>query len=91
MAHYYAVVGLLEHSSLSFKLFQKMFPTFFPTEDFVIPKMKVNVNNSFSQVPLGLLERIARANAADMELYEFAKKLFWQRIKACGLEMNDDW
>ena len=83
---HYVVIGLLERFDLTLKILQKRLPYFFP----VVPRnpdFKVNqaVKESKNTVSNDMIRTIKQANWADIELYEFVKKLFWRQVKACGI------
>lgn len=86
--NHYATVGLLEHFHLSLKIIQRRLPYFLP----VVPEeplhMKLNEGKkkfNSSSVSKEMIEKIKRANWADMELYEFVTEMFWKQVKACGI------
>lgn len=85
--NHYAVVGLLEHFYLTLKITQRRLPFFLP----VVPKdpeeMRLNEGRrkKSASVSEEMINKIKRANWADVELYEFVKQIFWKQAKACGL------
>lgn len=82
---YYATVGLLEHYEVYLHVLNKLFPKFFPqvsSDD--IGKFKYNPKYNFDDVPEDLIGEITKANWADVKLYSFVKKRFWEQAKACG-------
>ena len=83
---YYAVVGLLEHFRLTLKIIQKRLPCFLPLIP-IDPTMRENqaVKTNASTVSNEMMAKIKQTNWADIELYEFVKKLFWRQVKACGI------
>ena len=83
---YYAVVGLLEHFHLTLKIIQKRLPCFLP----LIPRDPTRrenraVKTNARTVSEEMIAKIKKTNWADIELYEFVKKLFWRQVKACGI------
>ena len=83
---YYATVGLLENYDVYLQILNKRLPKFFPkipSED--ISKFKYNSEYKFDDIPRDLIRDITRANWADVKLYSFLKKRFWQQAKTCGI------
>ena len=86
--NHYATVGLLEHFHLTLKIVQRRLPYFFPIVPEEPADMKLNEGRrklTSSSVSGEMIEKIKRANWADMELYEFVKQLFWRQVQACGI------
>lgn len=83
---YYATVGLLENYDVYLQILNKRLPKFFPKiplED--ISKFKYNSEYKFDDISRNLIRDITRANWADVKLYSFLKKRFWQQAKTCGI------
>lgn len=75
-----------EYEELSQKLFEKTFQNSFQVYVKVLPdKYKTHNFNLIKSVNKSLIERIDKLNDLDWELYEFAKILFFERIKFYNL------
>ncbi|XP_065070442.1 uncharacterized protein LOC135695312 [Rhopilema esculentum] len=87
MKHFYAAIGLTEHFNLYLKLLRKRLPKYFRLSQFV-PHEKPGVYDGATarKVPSKLKERIKKANAADYEIYQYARTLFYGQLKACGID-----
>ena len=88
IVNHYAAIGLLEHFHLTLKLLQRRLPYFFPVVPGDPSDMKVNEGMSRNQscvVSDEMMDKIKRANWADIELYEFVKQIFWRQVRACGI------
>ena len=86
--NHYATVGLLEHFHLTLKIIQRRLPYFLPVVPEEPLQMKLNEGKkkfNSSSVSKEMIEKIKRANWADMELYEFVTEIFWKQVKACGI------
>ena len=89
MVHYYAVVGVVEYLDKFVEVLNKRLP------DFVLPLPKEGMRRNFvtkgvKRTPLHevTMQRIEEVNKADIELYEFAKDLFFKQATNCGLEIK---
>lgn len=84
MLHKFAVIGVLEEIDLSMKVFSAVLPGFFTTEKQV--SLPVSNKNEQSMV-LSTKEQevIQRANAADIELYAYARDLLHAAATLCNL------
>ncbi|XP_078384454.1 uronyl 2-sulfotransferase-like isoform X2 [Oculina patagonica] len=87
---HYAVVGLLEYFHLTLQITQRRLPYFLPVvpidpEDLRLNETKKKNSTSVSEE---MIEKIKRANWADVELYEFVKQIFWKQAQACGLSVD---
>lgn len=83
---FYATVGLLEHYDIYLQILHKLLPKFFPkVSNHDIGKFKYNSKYNFDDISKDLIGAITRANWADVKLYSFVKKRFWQQAKACGI------
>lgn len=85
---HYATVGLLEYFHLTLKIIQRRLPFFLPVVPEEPTDMKLNEGSkklNSSSVSEEMIEKIKRANWADMELYEFVKQIFWRQVQACGI------
>ena len=88
----FAVVGLVEDLTTSIQLLGHVLPRFFPRE-VKLPDsvMHRNANKKSEKDKMALLrdeetvKLIQKANWADVVFYDFAKKLFYRRIKMCGI------
>ncbi|KAL9955262.1 hypothetical protein ACROYT_G036560 [Oculina patagonica] len=88
---YYATVGLLEHYGVYLQILHKRLPKFFPkVSNQDIGKFKYNPKYSFDDVSQELIGAITRANWADVKLYSFVKKRFWQQAKTCGIRAQSN-
>lgn len=86
--NHYATVGLLEYFHLTLKIIQRRLPFFLPVVPEEPTDMKLNEGSkklNSSSVSEEMIEKIKRANWADMELYEFVKQIFWRQVQACGI------
>ena len=86
--NHYATVGLLEHFHLTLKIIQRRLPYFLPVVPEEPAHMKLNEGKkkfNSSSVSKEMIEKIQRANWADMELYEFVTEIFWKQVKTCGI------
>lgn len=88
---YYAAVGLLEHYEVYLQILHKRLPKFFPQiSNHDIGKFKYNSKYSFDDISKELIADITRANWADVKLYSFVKKRFWQQAKTCGIRTQSN-
>lgn len=74
-------VGIQERFFDSLVLLHKLMGTDLPTEQRILNTAE---GQSLAQLPAALVEEIANANWADIELYEFAKTLFERRFQIAG-------
>ena len=89
----YYVIGILEEMDLSMKLMELMMPTFF-TGIFDAYKGPVGqewTNNSATSVHYNVSAESRKYLSTgpltySMDVYNFIKSIFWQRIKAYGLK-----
>ena len=89
----FAVVGIMEDMQRSLMLFSHLLPRYFRDAN-EMPKAvtEQNVNSKGQEVRKKLeaneelKEKIRAANAADVILYDFAKRLFQRRMEVCGLD-----
>lgn len=86
--NHYAAVGLLEHFHLTLKIIQRRLPYFLPVVPIDPEEMRLNEGRkklSSLSVSDEMIDKIKRANWADVELYEFVTQLFWKQAQTCGL------
>jgi hypothetical protein len=79
-----AFFGLTEYEELSQKLFEKTFKTSFKIEFNVKthkPGKKSSAEVILKNMSESLKENIIKLNDLDFELYEYAKELFFKRLK----------
>lgn len=89
---YFAVVGVMEDMHRSLALFSHLLPRYFRDAE-VMPNKVIeqNVNMKGQEIRKKLVadtelkEKIHAANAADVILYDFIKRLFQERMEVCGL------
>ena len=85
----FALVGIMEDMELSMELMRQLLPQFFAvatenrTREVTLPAMNKNERTvSLSEEERG---EIGRANAADVELYEYARRLLHDRARLCNI------
>ena len=87
MRDQFAVVGIVEDMELSLRVFKAILPQYFlkldPQRSGILPDL--NRNEHSLDVGPDLREKILTANAADVELYEYAKELLYTKVQKCGL------
>ena len=86
--NHYATVGLLEYIDLTLKVIQRRLPYFLPVLPEEPENMKLNEGKTkfdSSSVSEEMIEKIKRANWADMELYDFVTHIFLNQAKECGI------
>jgi hypothetical protein len=71
--------GLTEYDNLSRKLFEKTFKNSFKFEG-VKKKSKLKTVKYIQSIEKDLLEEIKRLNDLDLELYKYAKRIFFERL-----------
>jgi dermatan/chondrotin sulfate uronyl 2-O-sulfotransferase UST len=89
MIHYYASVGVMEYLNEFVAVLHKRLP------DFVLPVPEDGMRKRFvtkgvkkKPISESTMERIKQANKADIELYEFAKDIFFKQAANCGVEIK---
>ena len=89
MLHYYASVGVMEYINEFAAVLHKRLP------DFVLAPPKTGIRKKFvttgvQKKPIkdSTMERIKSVNKADIELYEFAKDLFFKQAANCGIKIG---
>ncbi len=81
--------AITEYEELSQLLFEKTFENSFKFINRVNPKRIVTESSKTLQIfDNTTIRKINEANDLDVELYEFAKILFFKRIKFYGIETN---
>ena len=84
----FIAVGLVENLTLSVQLFQKLMPTYFPplpAVDLAMLLPYTNQNKKTAQADDETIKLIETRNQADIELYKYAKDLFFSKLKACNI------
>jgi len=84
----FIAVGLVENLTLSMQLFQQLMPTFFPPMPVAnLTKLLpyTNQNKKIVQPDSHIAKAIEIRNQADIELYQYAKDLFFSRLKTCNV------
>ena len=86
LRNHFAVVGVMEDMQLSVEVMRRILPQFFAVDsqsNLTLPAL----NKNEKEVMLSEDERleIARTNAADMELYEYALQLLHDQATQCGI------
>lgn len=96
----YAFVGLTEEMKTSFAVLKRILPDFFAAGDIpmdICNKCKSNDTGKSSpsdklppRPPPGEknLQALRQLNSLDIELYDFAVKLFWEKAAACGVALK---
>ena len=91
----FTVVGIVEDMKQSLQLFAHTLPRYFHQADKMPPQVKEqNVNKEGEPIRSSLMtnetirEKIRAANAADVILYEYARKLFRRRMEVCGFNVT---
>lgn len=82
----FIAVGLVENLTLSIQLFQRLMPTYFPPLPLATLAMLLpytNQNKKPAQADNEIIKAIEIRNQADIELYQYAKDLFFSKLKAC--------
>jgi len=87
LEHKFVAVGLVENLTQSVQLFQKLLPAFFPPMSLddinkILPF--TNKNKRIGEVSNLIIKIIQMKNQADIQLYQFAKKLFLDKITRCN-------
>lgn len=90
LEHKFVAVGLVENLTQSIQLFQKLLPAFFPPMSLydinkILPY--TNKNKRTGEVSNLIIKIIEMKNQADIELYQFAKKLFLDKITRCNISL----
>ena len=84
LENYFPVVGLTEHFDESLLLLRKEFGWDWPYYE----KKNVTVKpKKFEEIPLSIIEIIKEKNQLDIELYEYAKQLFNNKVEAYGVDI----
>lgn len=86
MKRHFAAVGLVEDVQLTLKVFERALPGYFTlrSRDYNLPK--TNKNEQKMQLSLEEEEAVRRANAADTELYAYARELLKTTLRACHIQ-----
>lgn len=80
--------ALNEYEDLSLKLFEKQFNNFKFNVTIKQDKYKTLTLNYMKTLNKEVIEKIDKANHLDWKLYEYAKLLFFERIKFYGISTN---
>ncbi|CAB4002078.1 heparan sulfate 2-O-sulfotransferase hst-2-like, partial [Paramuricea clavata] len=89
MLHYYASVGVMEYLNEFVKVLHKRLPEFvLPAPEAGMRKRFVTTGVKKKPINESTLQRIKQVNQADIELYEFAKDLFFKQAASCGIEIK---
>ena len=87
MLYHYASVGIMEYLDVFVAVLNKRLP------EFVLPPPKTGMVKKFvtkgvKKKPLteSTMQRLREVNKADIELYEFAKDLFFKQARNCGID-----
>ena len=87
MLYHYASVGIMEYLDVFVAVLNKRLP------EFVLPPPKTGMAKMFvtkgvKKKPLteSTMQRLREVNKADIELYEFAKDLFFKQARNCGID-----
>ena len=84
----FLAVGLVENLTLSMQLFQRLVPFFFPPmpeETFARLLPYTNQNKKIAEADSQIIHAIKTRNQADIELYQYAKDLFFSRLRDCNI------
>lgn len=84
----FIAVGLVENLTQSVELFQQLVPAYFPPMPAAnLAKLLpyTNQNSKIAQADSQIIKAIEIRNQADIELYQYAKDLFFSRLKACNV------
>ncbi|XP_065897840.1 heparan sulfate 2-O-sulfotransferase 1-like [Dysidea avara] len=87
LKHKFVAVGLVENLTQSVQLFQKLLPAFFPPMSLDDINKILPYTNQYKrtgEVSNLVIKIIQMRNQADIELYQFAKKLFLDKITKCN-------
>ena len=96
----YAFVGLTEEMKTSFAVLKRILPDFFAAGDIPMDICnKCKSNDTGKSSPSNTLpprpppseknlHTLRQLNSLDMELYQFAEKLFWKKATACGVSQE---
>jgi hypothetical protein len=79
--------ALTEYDVLSRKLFEKTFQNLFKFKEFKEKdsKFKYKTSNLLKTLDERLVQKIRQLNDLDLELYDYAKKLFFERLNSYGI------
>ena len=82
----FAAVGIIEHTDVTMRVFKTILPEYFrgldPSHE-VLPLL--NPNEHHLSLNSTLVHTIEDANYADVELYNYARSLLFQRASDCGV------
>ena len=84
----FAIVGIVEEMELSIKLMRRLLPRYFETgntDDLTL--LSLNKNERTASLSQEERREIAEANSADVELYNFAVELLYDKADDCGLRV----
>lgn len=84
----FIAVGLVENLTSSMQLFQQLMPTYFPPmspADLAKLLPYTNRNRKVAEADSQIIKAIETRNQADIELYQYAKDLFFSRLKKCNI------
>lgn len=80
----FIAVGILEEIELSLSVFRSVLPEYFTRLNPKTEAMKsLNKNDKTMQLTTEVLTAITEANAADIQLYSFAKELLHKKAREC--------
>ena len=89
MKHYYAAIGLVDKMDDYLEILRKRLPRFFPDSKRVFGNEKKSENGEYkSGISQAIKNKLKIANAADYEIYEYAKELFERQLKACKINVS---
>jgi hypothetical protein len=83
--NYFAIT---EYEELSQLLFEKTFENSFKFINYTIVPLETESSKIAKNFKKSIINKINEANDMDLELYEFAKILFFKRIKFYGIEID---
>ena len=86
MLHYYSSIGVLEYLNTFVQVLHKRLPKFIINSPRGLP-MKFVTSGVRKRRPVtdDVMAKITQVNQADIELYKYAKTLFLQQAKRCGI------
>lgn len=88
MLHYYSSIGVVEHLKEYIQVLHKRLPTFIVKSPKRFGKKFVTTGVKKPPLTSRLIGRIAQVNQADIELYRYAKTLFLEQAKRCGIKVR---
>lgn len=89
MKHYYTSVGVLEHLTEFLEVLHKRLPGYVIVNSGLLKKKFVTTGVNKKPISPSVMKKVVEANKDDIELYKYAKILFKEQARECGIEIKE--